>query len=120
MKVGNTFIWHPHGTVKEHLWILISDPAANEGRCVIVNLTSSSHGKYSFTLNVGQHPFITKPSDVNFGDAMRTTETELARNVASGAALQREDMDASIVASIITAAKTHPAFPPILRKLLPP
>lgn len=67
MKLGDTFVWCPTGGI-DHLWILISDPAANGGDCVVVNLTDSSHGKFSYTLRPGQHRYIYKDSDVNFGD----------------------------------------------------
>jgi hypothetical protein len=83
----------------------------------VINLTESSHGKFSYTLKPGQHRYIYKDSDVNFGDALKTNVGELKRQVQ---AMAHDPMDARIVREIIKRAKTHPAFPPILRKLLPP
>ncbi len=118
MKLGDTFVWCPAGGI-DHLWIVISDPAAHDGECVVVNLTNSSHGKFSYTLKPGQHRYIYKDSDVNFGDAFKTSEDELKRQVAAGQARLHDPMDLKIVKEIIKRAKTHVAFPPILRKLLP-
>ena len=120
MRIGDTFVWCPFGTVKDHLWIVISDASQHGGLCVVVNITDSSHGKHSFTLVPGQHRFIYKDSDVNFADAFQTSETQLRAEVACRSARPHDPMDAKIVAEIITRARTHPGFPPVLRKLLPP
>ena len=86
---------------------------------MLVNLTSSSHGVHSHTLKVGQHRWIYKDSDVNFGDAFQTTDTALENEVSCGNAVPHDDMDRHLVSGIIERAKTHPAFPRILRRLLP-
>jgi hypothetical protein len=119
VKLGDTFVWCPTGGI-DHLWIVISDPAANGGECVVINLTESAHGKFSFTLRPGQHRYIYKDSDVNFGDAFKTHVDEINGQVASRSARPHDPMDMRIVREIIKRAKMHPAFQPILRKLLPP
>jgi len=86
---------------------------------VVINLTESSHGLHSFTLRPGQHRYLYKDSDVNFGDAFRTDVDYLSARMADRSARPHDPMDRSIVAEIIKRAKTHPAFQPILRKLLP-
>jgi hypothetical protein len=120
VNIGDTFIWCPPGQPREHLWIIISDPNCHNGKFVIINLTDSSHGRYSFTLHIGQHPYISKDSDVNFGDAFSTTISYLMQYITNLSARQREPMDMNIVREIITRARTHPAFHPVLRRLLPP
>ncbi len=102
------------------MWILISDPAQNEGRCVLVNLTESVHGAHSYVLRPGQHRFIYKDSDVNFGDAFQSHIEQIQRQIAMGQATPHDPMDVAIVREIIKRARTHPAFQPILRRLLPP
>ena len=119
MKLGDTFVWCPTGGI-DHLWILISEPAANGGDCVVINLTESSHGAHSYTLKPRQHRYIYKDSDVNFGDAFKTHVNEINAHVASRSARPHDAMDMKIVREIIKRAKTHVAFQPILRKLLPP
>ena len=119
MTVGDTYVWCPPGTVKDHLWIVISDPAAHGGKCVVINLTESSHGDYSFTLKPGQHRYIYKDSDVNFGDAFLTSETEVQCYVSIGSAKPHDPMDPAIVSEIIKRAKVpHPAFGRTLVKYL--
>jgi hypothetical protein len=119
VNLGDTFVWCPTGGI-DHLWIVISDPAQTGGDCVLVNLTESAHGAHSFTLRPGQHRYIYKDSDVNFGDAFRSHVDEVTRHVGAGNARPHDPMDMAIVKEIIKRAKTHPAFQPILRRLLPP
>jgi hypothetical protein len=119
VAIGDTFVWCPYGTI-DHLWIVISDSAKHNGKCVVINLTESSHGEHSFTLTPGQHPYIYKDSDVNFGDAFPTSEEQLQKEVALGSAMPHAPMDRKIVAEIIVRARLpHPAFPPHLLKYLP-
>ena len=101
------------------MWILISEPAQHDGACVLVNLTESVHGIYSYTLRPGQHRYIYKDSDVNFGDAFRSHVDELQKHIAAGTARPHDPMDMAIVREIIKRARTHAAFQPVLRKLLP-
>jgi hypothetical protein len=120
VTIGDTYVWCPPGTPKDHLWIIISDPAKNNGKCVLINLTDSSHGEHSFTLVPGQHRYIYKDSDVNFGDAFLTSEKELKLYAHYGAAKPHDPMDMAIVQEILKRAqKPHPAFPPHLLKFLP-
>jgi hypothetical protein len=119
VNIGDTFVWCPTVGI-DHLWILISDPAQHNGECVLINLTESVHGAHSFVLQPGQHRYIYKDSDVNFGDAFRSHVKELQKHVALGTARPHDPMDMTIVREIIRRARTHPAFQPVLRKLLPP
>ena len=112
-------MWCPDRGI-DHLWILISEPANKDGKCVLVNLTESTHGKYSFILKPGDHEFIYKESDVNFGDAFQTTEAQLQAQVALGQAKPHKAMQPPILKRIVEEAHTHVAFPPILRRFIPP
>jgi hypothetical protein len=118
VKIGDTFIWCPDVGI-DHLWILISDPDKNGGECVLVNLTESLNGRFSFVLKPGQHPFIYKDSDVNFGDAIKTKKADLENKIRLEVAKPREELDGTILQSIIQEAHKHPAFPPYLRRYLP-
>src|SRR5215510_8486724 len=84
MPTGDTYVWCPEGTVVDHLWIVISDATQHDGKCVVVNLTDSLHAKHSYTLVPGQHRYIYKDSDVNFGDAFLTSEDRLQHQVDFG------------------------------------
>jgi hypothetical protein len=119
VPIGDTYVWCPKGTVIDHLWIVISDSSKHGGKCVVVNLTESIHGQFSFQLVPGQHRWIYKDSDVNFGDAFQTAEEFLAAEVAVGSARPHDPMDPKIISKIVEIAHTSPAFPPVLRKFLP-
>ena len=84
----------------------------------MVNLTSSSHGIHSFILKPGDHPWIYKDSDVNFGDALLTTEERVQIYVRSRKAIPHSPMEMAIVIRVVETAKTHPAFAPKYRKYL--
>ena len=98
---------------------MISNPASKDNGVVVINLTDSSHGPFSFTLKPGQHPYLYKDSDVNFGDAFFTSLSEITLAVTCGSAKPHQPMGMTIVLEIIKKAKTHPAFTPSLRKYLP-
>jgi hypothetical protein len=119
VKLGDTIVWCPDKGI-DHLYILISDPANNGGKCVPVNLTESLHCKYSFILKKGDHEFIYKDSDVNFGDAIETTIAKLEENIALGQATPHKPMKLDVLKRIVNEAHTHAAFPIFLRKLIPP
>jgi len=104
---GDTFFWDPEGGNNGHLWIVLTSPDPGNGQCVIINLTSSSSGPASFTLKVGDHPYITKKSDVNFGDAMISTVTKIEAAVKYGQAVPNQPMDSKILEQIAQTAKTH-------------
>ncbi len=118
MGLGDTYVWCPYGTI-DHLWIVISDAAKHDGKCVVINLTESSHAEHSFILKQDQHSFIYKDSDVNFGDAFLTSEAKLTAECKLGSAKRHDPMDKEIVMQIIARARSpHPAFPPHLFKYL--
>jgi hypothetical protein len=119
VKVGNTLVWFPPGTVKEHLWIVMTDQSKHDGYCVVVNLTHSLKGKYSHIIHVGQHSYVSyKDCDVNYGDAFLTTHSHLQAEIDCGHARQLEDITHAILLEILNRAQSHPAFPPHLRKYL--
>jgi hypothetical protein len=125
VNLGDTFSWCPTGIGIEHLWIIISDPAAHGGKCVIINITEAQGGQCAYALVPGQHSYIYKKSEVNFGDAMLTSVAVIQVHLTSGSAIAHDPMDKEIVAEIIRQARAtqpktlQPGFPPFLRKYLP-
>jgi hypothetical protein len=110
VRLGDTFIWSPDRDREPHLYIIVTDPTKNGGKIVVFNLTKSKGGPKALTLKKGDHPFIRKyDSDVNFGDGLITSVTEIQSEIASGRAVLREPMHAEIVRRIAKFAKGHPA-----------
>lgn len=90
----------------EHLFIVVTDPALNAGKFVAFNLTRSNGGRMAFTLQVGDHPFITRyPSDVNFGDGMIFDLATIANTV------PHDPLDMRFVEAIAKKTIGHPAVP---------
>ncbi len=118
MVVGDTLVWCPENNNNPHLWIIISDPSKHSGNCVVINLTSSNNGPNAYILKVGDHPYIYKDSDVNFGDAFLTNIKDINAAISSNSATQNQQMNLQIISEIINRAHTHQAFQPILRRYL--
>jgi hypothetical protein len=117
VKFGDTFVWDPNGGNNPHLWIVLTPPDKN-GQCVIINLTTSSHGKHSMILKTGDHPYIRHDSDVNFGDSFISSESQIAGALKSREAVANQPLNQTFLNQIITAAKAHPAPPRAVRKMI--
>lgn len=102
------------------MWIVISDPAKNNGHFVIANLTTDENraGK-ECELGRGDHGWIACKCFVNFADAREVTPTEEAKITALIAAKQiisHHQMSAAILKRIATAAKASKALRIELKK----
>jgi hypothetical protein len=85
--------------------MVISDPAAAE-RCVIVNFTSWRADKdRACVLEVGEHPYISKRTCVNFRDAKKLRTCDLDDLVAS------RKLQLSVPLSPAVLAKIRKAVP---------
>lgn len=66
MELGDTF-YPLTPVVKEHLWIVVTDPQLHHGQLAMVNVTSHRHGvDESCLLNEEDHPFIRHPSVIAY------------------------------------------------------
>lgn len=75
--LGDSFMLPKPGQETEHLWVLIthSDPERHEA--IMVNVTTQRpHSDTTTILNVGDHPFIKKPSVIFYADS-RMVNTDL-------------------------------------------
>jgi hypothetical protein len=84
VNAGDTILIPLPGTSYDsHLWMVISDPAIGE-HCVIVNFTTWRADKdQSCVVDVGEHPYISKRTCVNYHDAKKVSISDLDRLVAS-------------------------------------
>jgi hypothetical protein len=118
LQAGDTFVMGQGG----HLWMVISDPVAHGGECVIVNLTTDAFraGK-ECELNVGDHQWITEKCYVSMGDARKVTCQEEARILAymqTGAIRKQFPLKPAVLKKIVEAAKASKAFPTGLQSYL--
>jgi hypothetical protein len=111
MNVGDSFIWFPPNGMKEHLYIVMTNPADHGGRFAAINLTQSHHGPNAITFRIGEHPFITRyDSDANIGDALIMDELEIQNQMRFGQAVAQQPMNMHMVERIALAAIGHPAI----------
>ncbi len=66
----------------------------------------------------GQHSYIYKPSDVNFGDAFVADAPHIEGEIKSFSAFPKEKMDLALVEKIARAAIIPPAVSREVQKLL--
>jgi hypothetical protein len=111
MQLGDTFVMGQGG----HLWIVISDPACNSGEFIIVNITTDlSRAGKECELVPGDHPFITDPSYVTYGDARRVSrqqEALLVQAIKSGAITRHAAMRPTVLSKVVAAGKISKALP---------
>lgn len=71
MDAGDCFrVSSPGTTLDTHLWMVISDPAQDPERVLIVNLTSwNDRQDRSCVVEVGEHPFVHHRSCVRYSGA---------------------------------------------------
>ena len=110
VQVGDTFLFGQGS----HLWVVISEPAKNNGEYVIVNLTTDVFraGK-ECELSVGDHQWIRQPSYVSYGDARKVTPKEDAQIqllVSQGQVRQHFPMKQAVLQKIIAQAKISKAI----------
>lgn len=75
MNAGDTFIDGKY----HHLWIILSDPAIDSEKLIIVNLTTHTIAeKSTCVLERGEHPFIKHKTSVRYSDARVVSSTNIA------------------------------------------
>jgi hypothetical protein len=70
LSPGDTFVIAKTTREVEHLWIILTNPAA-DGTAVCVNVTTkyNIYADTTVTLQPGDHPFVSKESVVHYPDA---------------------------------------------------
>ena len=70
LQCGDTFLLPKSSKDTEHLWIVVSEIDATTQKAVCVNVTTlRSHSDTTCVLNVGDHPFVNRPSVIFYQDA---------------------------------------------------
>lgn len=121
MHLGDSFLMPTPGHSFDHLWIVISDPSANSGTFVIVNLTTDLlRAGGECELNSGDHRFVNQKCYVNFADAMEIDPPKAAciQQLIGKKITPHDPLDANLIQRIVAAAKASKALPVKLRKYL--
>jgi hypothetical protein len=105
-----------------HLWIVITDPRPEDGKCVAVNLTSykNNQGDTNCEVAVGEHPFVKHLSVVIYGNAMLVEPGVLEDLEYNGLLEERERVSPELLARIQEGAlrsdDMNPRFADLVRK----
>jgi hypothetical protein len=104
------------------LWIVISDPAKNNGDFVIVNLTTDLYRAGSdCEMNVGEHQWIREKCYVSFGDARKVTPkeaTQIQLLITQSQIQQHYPMQPAAINKIVAAGLKSKALATELKALL--
>jgi hypothetical protein len=102
MNAGDTLLIDAPGTTLDsHLWIVISDPALDPQRVVLVNMTSHRADKdQACVLEMGDHPYVSHRTCIEY---------RRAKVVRDG------DMEALLSAGKIS--KSAPCSPALLKRI---
>ena len=83
MQLGDCFV--PRGGVNDHLHVIISDPAKDPARVLLVSITSVAEYKEQVCLfNANEHPWVRHQSCVAFNFAKLVTNEALDKLRAEG------------------------------------
>jgi hypothetical protein len=68
--LGDSFMLPKPGQAVEHLWVLITKPHPVTHEAIMANLTTQRpHSDKTTILQVGDHPFVQKPSVIFYADS---------------------------------------------------
>jgi len=118
MNAGDTFLFLD--IPQKHLWIVISDPAANPTDPVVIVSLTTHRGNVDETcvLNVGDHPFIKHATSVFYAKAMSWPKGRLEGLARSGRVEIREPLDPEVLGRIRVGASESWRIPEGCRKIL--
>jgi hypothetical protein len=112
MGPGDTFITTDPAVYDKHLWIIVSDPAQDEDEIVILNLTTAAkHHDKTCLLDVGDHPFIKRPSAVNYGKGYVVSQAILESRLLRKIIEHRQPISQAVLERIRRGAATSMFLP---------
>ncbi len=95
---GRTLYFYKEGYAKPHLWLVLTDPKGDDNKFVAVMVkTRMSKSDSTTILVVGDHPFITHESCVDYGTADFFFVGNIQRKFSKGNCSLREDMSQSLL-----------------------
>jgi hypothetical protein len=107
MDAGNTFKYG-RGS---HLWVVVSDPAADPDHVVIVNMTTDRGIDRSCILNAGDHPFVVRQTCMRYDMARIVKNSELERFASSSTITVHERVSEEVLARIRQGAAASSQIP---------
>lgn len=85
----------------KHLWFVLTDPDPKTKKVVVVMLvTARNHTDKTVALGPGAHPFITRDSNVAYGNASFAPLSRLEAKLSSGSAKIKADMSSKLLKQV--------------------
>jgi hypothetical protein len=110
--LGDSFMLPKPGQETEHLWVLITKPDPATHEALMVNLTTKRpHSDTTTILNVGEHPFVQKPSVIFYADARIVDTRLLDAAVQRGACRMHAPFQPPVIARIQAGISASPLTP---------
>jgi hypothetical protein len=107
---GECYLIPDPETGRRHLFIVASWEDAH-GRALLVNMTDERNiDDQSCLVRQGDHPFITKPTLINYADAKTATEAQLSKHVASGRIVLKERANGGLLRRVQVGAGNSQAL----------
>ncbi len=104
MQSGDTFFLSK-ASADVHLWLVLSDPAQDPTRVLLVSLTS--HDRQSdpaCVIEPGEHPFVRHRTAVAFDKVRQASDVQLNALASSGSLLVNEPLTSALLAKLRLAA----------------
>ena len=110
--LGDSFMLPKPGQETEHLWVLITNPDPVTHEAIMVNVTTRRpHSDTTTILNVGDHPFIQKPSVIFYADTRMVNTDLLHAAVTRGACQIHAAFQEPVIRRIQSGVAASPLTP---------
>lgn len=110
--LGDSFMLSRPGQETEHLWVLITNPDPVTHDAIMVNVTTQRpHSDTTTILNVGDHPFVRKPSVIFYADTRVVNTGLLHAAVKRGACQAHATFQEPVIRRIQSGVAESPLTP---------
>ncbi len=102
-----------------HLWFVLTSPDPVSGLVILVAVvTERGHTDRTVRLEVGDHPFIRRTSNVDFGTAKFAPASKLTAALSAGAAELDSDMSAALLSRVCAGLLSSSRTPNVVAEAL--
>jgi hypothetical protein len=115
IAAGRTVLLSRNG-MGEHLWMILTDPDALTQKVVMVALvTERDHTDHTVRLDVGHHPFIRHPTNVDYGTATFAPSAALEAGITAGGAEIHADLSNGLLRRVRTGLLVSSRTPNVIK-----
>lgn len=116
---GTAFLNRSDEVITAHLWVIVSDPAADPERIILTNLTTRRSGSdETCVLEPGDHPFVKHPTVIHYRQARLVGLASLEKLLRNGDIRLAEGFSPEVLARIRAGFFRSPFAPRECKYLL--